>query len=72
MYSALVHKEIETYSSADPEISKRFWSYSRALAATFFVLLLWRHGVEWDCDVIADVDNGWGEFIAPIGSEIFG
>ena len=35
------------------------------------MLLLRRHGVEWDCDVIADVDNGWGECIAPIGSEIF-
>ena len=37
----------------------------------FFVLLLWRHGVEWDCDVIADVDNDWGECIVPIGSEIY-
>ena len=35
------------------------------------MLLLWRHGVEWDCDVIADVDNGWGECIVPIGSEIY-
>ena len=68
---ALVYKEIEVSSSADPWISKRFWSHSRALAVTFFVLLLWRHGVEWDCDVIADVDNGWGECIVPIGSQIY-
>ena len=38
---------------------------------TFFVLLLWRHGVEWNCDVIADVENGWGEGILPIGSAIY-
>ena len=37
----------------------------------FLVLLLWRQGVEWDCDVIADVDNGRGECILPIGSEIY-
>ena len=35
------------------------------------MLLLWRHGVQWDCGVIADVDNGWGECIVPIGSEIY-
>ena len=37
----------------------------------FFVLLLWRHRFEWDCDIIADVDNGWGECIVPIGSDIY-
>ena len=37
----------------------------------FFALLLWRHGVEWDCDVIADIDKGWGECIVPTGSEIY-
>ena len=41
----------------------------------FFVLLLWRHRIEWDCDVIgtvtSDVDNGWDECIVPIGSEIY-
>ena len=31
---------------------------------------LWRHEVAWDCDVIADVGNGWGEWIIPIGGEI--
>ena len=68
---ALVYKEIEISSSADPWISKRFWSHSRALAVTFFVLLLWRYWVEWDFDVITDVDNGWGECIVPIRSEIY-
>ena len=65
---ALVYKEIEI---SDPWISKRFWSHSRALTVTFFVLLLWRHWVEWHCDVIADVDNDWGECIVPIGSEMY-
>ena len=51
--------------NADPEISKR------ALAVRFFVLLLWRHGVERDRDVIADVDNGWGECNVPVGGEIY-
>ena len=37
----------------------------------FFVLRLWRHGVKWYCDVITDVDNGWGEFIVPIGGDIY-
>ena len=47
-------------------------SHSRALAAGFFVFLLWRHGVEWwDCDVIADINNGWDECIIPIRSEIY-
>ena len=27
--------------------------------------------VEWDCDVIADVDNGRGGRIVPIGSDIY-
>ena len=36
-----------------------------------FVLLLWRHDVEWECDVIDDVNNGWGECITPIGSESY-
>ena len=43
---------------------------SRALAVRFFVLLLWRHGVNWECDAIADADNGLGERIIPIGNEI--
>ena len=34
----------------------------------FFVLLLFSHGVDWDCDVIAD--NGIHNVI-PIGSEIY-
>ena len=37
----------------------------------FFVLLFWRHGVEWGCDVIADVDNGWGECILPAGGDLY-
>ena len=40
-------------------------------AVMFFLLLLWRQGVEWDFDAIADVDNGWGKCIVPIGSEIY-
>ena len=28
----------------------------------------WRHGVDWDCDVIADADNG---LVKCIGSEIY-
>ena len=36
-----------------------------------FVLLFWRHGVEWACDVIADVDNGCGQCIIPTGGEIY-
>ena len=33
---------------------------------------LWRrHLVEWDCDVIADVVNSWGECIVPIGIDIY-
>ena len=50
---------------------KLFNSHSRAFIVRFFLLLLCRHGVEWDCDVIADVDNGWGECIVLIGSEIY-
>ena len=46
-------------------------SHSRALATRLFVLLLWRHGVEWDCDVIADIDNGWDECISPIWTDIY-
>ena len=38
----------------------------------FFVLQLWHNGVELDCDGIADVDNGSGECIVPIGSDICG
>ena len=26
---------------------------------------------EWDCDVIADVDNGWGKCVVPIGVDIY-
>ena len=44
--------------------------HSRVHAERFFVLRLWRHGSEWDNDVIADVNNGWGECIVPIRSEI--
>ena len=32
---------------------------------------MWRRGVERDCDVIADVDNGWGECIVAIGYEVY-
>ena len=46
-------------------------SLSRGLAVSLFVLQLWRHGVEWDCDIIADVDNGWGKCIVLIGSDIY-
>ena len=31
--------------------------FTRTRSKFFFVLQLWRHGIEWDCDVIADVDN---------------
>ena len=31
---------------------------------------LWHHEVAWDCDVIADIDNGWYECIIPNGNEI--
>ena len=58
-------------SSADLQISKRYRSISRALAVSFFVLLLCRHGVEWDCDIIADVDNGLDECIVPNRGEIY-
>ena len=51
--------------------SKRFRPHSRALAVRFFVLRLWRHGIEWDWDVITDEDNGWGECIVQIGSDIY-
>ena len=37
----------------------------------FLLLLMWRHGVKWDCDVTADVDNGWSECNVPIGSEFY-
>ena len=37
----------------------------------FFVLILWCHGAEWDCDAITDEYNGWGECIVPIGCEIY-
>ena len=57
--------------TADPQISKRFRSHSRALIVRFFVLRLWRHGVEWDYDAIADVGNGWGECIVPIWSDVY-
>ena len=33
------------------------------------MLWMWYHGVEWDCDVTADVDNGWG--IVTIGSDFY-
>ena len=36
-----------------------------------FVLLFWRHGVEWACDVIADADHGCGQCIIPTGGEIY-
>ena len=36
-----------------------------------FVLLALRHGVEWDNDVIADVEKDWGECITPIGNHIY-
>ena len=35
-----------------------------------YKLRLWRHGVAWDCDVIADVNKGWGECILPTGNDI--
>ena len=41
------------------------WANSKVI-----VLLLWRHGVDWDCDVIGYVDNDWVEYIIPIGSDI--
>ena len=41
----------------------------RALAVKVIVMRLWRHGVKRDCDIIADLNNGWGECIVPI--EIF-
>ena len=47
---------------------KKSWSHSRALTVKLLVLRLWRHGVEWDCGVIAEVDNGWGEYI---GSDVY-
>ena len=40
-------------------------------AVKWFVLLLWRHGVDWACGVNADVDNGWDECIVPIGRETY-
>ena len=52
------------------KISKRVQSHSRALTIRFFVLWLWRHGVEWDCDVIAKIDNGSVECIVPLGSDL--
>ena len=48
-------------------ISKRLQSH----AERFFILRFWRHGDEWDCDVIADVHNSWSECIPPIGSDIY-
>ena len=45
--------------------------FTLARSGIFGVLLLRRRGFEWDCDVLADVDNGWGECIVPIGSEIY-
>ena len=36
-----------------------------------YLIHLWRHKVAWDCDAIADVDNGWGECVIPIGDEIY-
>ena len=50
--------------------SVMFRSHSRALAVRFFVLLFWRYEVDWECDVIADVDNGCGECVIPIRNEI--
>ena len=35
------------------------------------MLWLWRHGVEWDCEVIVWRKNGWGECIVAIGSDIY-
>ena len=35
------------------------------------MLLLWRHRVKWDCDVIANVHNGCDECIIPIGCAIY-
>ena len=58
-------------SRVDLQISKRFRPISRALAVRFFVLLLCRHGVEWDCDIIADVNNGLDECFVPIRGEIY-
>ena len=42
---------------------KKILSHIRALTVKLLVLRLWRHGVEWDGGVIAEVDNGWGECI---------
>ena len=44
--------------------------HSRVLTVSFFCcygIHLWRHEVDWDYDIIADVDNGWGECILSIG-----
>ena len=62
---------MELISSADPYVSKFFRSHSRALTLRFPLLLLWPHGVKWDCDAMADVINGSGKCIVPIESEIY-
>ena len=36
-----------------------------------FGINLWRHQVDWDYDVIADVDNGCGGYIVSIGGEVY-
>ena len=40
------------------------------LEVSFFLLQLWHHGVELNCDVTADVDHGWDECAVLIGSDI--
>ena len=36
-----------------------------------YSIRVWRHDIVWDFDVTADADNGWGECIIPIESEIY-
>ena len=57
----LVREEISLCSSTDPQISKRILVYSRVRGSLCYCgIHLWRHGVNWDCDVIHDVDNDFG------------
>ena len=46
--------------------------FKRARSYLFcYGIRLWRHWIDRDGDVIADVDNGWRECIAPIESDIY-
>ena len=41
-------------------------AHSQLSSLCHYGIHLWRHGVHWDCDIIADVDKGWGECFIPI------